>query len=472
MTRSWVIGQDGDHAQEPRPLPVSRRSGADGENFATLVRQLALPVYLPTLVQSSGFTAMAPVLPLIALDLGFSVPAAAALGLITGVLGVIGPVPAGRVITWLGERLAMVITGLLVTLALVGGYLIIHDATVGGAGSAHRYGLVLVLVCVGLGMQVWVLGRQSYVGAAVHPRMRARAMSTFGGMYRIGQVIGPALGAVAAVAGEIGAVFLLSAGLMAVATLMVTFFLVPRARAAHSGAGTTEPPTRAVVEAPDAPWWRDRGTINMAKVAMGTAPLQMARVVRPTILPLVGASLGLNAETISAIFAVAAFVEILLFLPAGSYMDKFGRTAVMVPCLMMLGLGYVVIATLALTIGGNSPAMAMVTVGGGALALALGNGLGAGIVMTLGLDLTPEQDRARHLARWMTMNGVGPLAGPLLISVISVFAPVALAGAALGALCLAGGGWMLKTLPALTPNPPAGPFHRPQGMPVARRSPG
>ncbi|MGA4669881.1 MFS transporter [Propionibacteriaceae bacterium Y1923] len=434
------------------------------ESFGALVRQLGLPVYLPTLSQASGFTALAPVLPLVALDLGFGIAAAAALGLIAGVLGVLGPVPAGRVIAWLGERVAMVITGVLVTCALLCGWLIVGDGEANGAGSAHRYGLVAVLVGVGVGQQVWILGRQSYVGSAVHPRLRARAMSSFGGMMRIGQVIGPALGAVAAAASGMAAVFLLSAGLMTLATLLVTVFLVPRAQAGptpdEAAGGTGDQPGAAAGF--DGAWWRDPRVVTMAKVAMGTAPLQMARVVRPTLLPLVGAGLGLGAETISLVFAVAASVEILLFLPAGSYMDKFGRTAVLVPCLLMLGVGYVALAVLALTVGESSPTMALVTVGGVALLLALGNGLGAGIVMTLGLDLTPEQDRARHLARWMTMTGVGPLAGPLLVSLVSLVAPIALAGGLLGSLCLAAGVWILRILPGVTPNPPAGPLHRPE----------
>ena len=438
----------------PMPTPAAPL-GSDGQKFGSVARQLALPVYLPTLAQASGFTALAPVLPLMALDLGFSFAAAAALGLISGVLGVVGPVPAGRAIAGLGERGAMIITGVMMVGALLAGYWIVHDASLNPPTRVHRYGLVGMLVVIGLAQQVWNLGRQSYVGAAVHPRLRARAMSTFGGMMRIGQVIGPAAGALVAGLAGMAAVYLLSAAVMAVATVLVTVFLVPRPTAVP--VQVSEPGPDA---APQGKWWRDAGVATMAKVALGTAPLQMARVVRPTILPLVGAGLGLSAETISLIFAAAAFVEILLFIPAGGYMDRFGRTAVIVPCLVMLGVGYVTLSVLALTVGGRSPEMALVTVGGGALLLALGNGLGAGIVMTLGLDVTPEQDRAKHLARWMTMTGVGPLAGPLLVSLITVVAPIGLAAAAVGALCLAAGGWMLRILPPLTPNPPAGPFHR------------
>lgn len=436
--------------------PVGQSGG-----FREVVRRFALPVYLPTLAQASGLTAIAPVVPLVALDLGFGVAAAAALGLITGVLGVLGPVPAGRTIGWLGERVAMVLTGVAVVAAFVAGAWIVHDASVAGTSRAHRSGLVAVLVVLGLGMQVWVLARQSYIGAAVAESLRARAMSTFGGMMRIGQVVGPALGAVAASAAGLAAVFGLAAFVMLLATAMVALFLVPQTaavngRAAVGGGAVESVPSTA----PATSLWRDPRVRDMVRVALGAAPLQMARVTRPLVLPLVGAGLGLGAEAISAVFAAAALVEIVLFVPAGGLMDKYGRTAVIVPCLVGLGVGYVMLAVLATTWGTRSPTAALVSVGATALVLALGNGLGAGVVMTLGLDLSPENDRGRHLARWMAMTGVGPLAGPLVVSVVTMVAPVAMSGAVIGAMCLSAGAWLVRILPGLTPNPPAGPFHR------------
>ncbi|MGA4508719.1 MFS transporter [Propionibacteriaceae bacterium G1746] len=432
-------------------------------SFTGVLRKLALPVYAPTLLQASALTAIAPVLPLIALDLGFSVAAAAALGLITGVLGVLGPVPAGRLITGLGERSAMIITGVVLVAVFAGGWWTVHDAATHGAGGAHRVGLVATLLGAGVGQQVWNLGRQSYVGSAVDPRLRARAMSTFGGMMRIGQVIGPVLGAGATAWFGDASVFALAGMLMAAATMTVTVFLVPVPRGGLPGGGRA-PGAATAADKPARPssraLLRDPRVRAMAKVALGAAPLQMARVSRPMVLPLVGAGLGVPAEVISLIFAAAALVEIALFIPAGTFMDRYGRTAVLVPCLLMLGLGYVGLAVLATGVGTRSPATGAVVLAVTAAWLALGNGLGAGIVMTLGLDLTPEQDRARHLAVWMTMTGVGPLAGPALVSGISLVAPVAVAGAAIGVLCLGGGLWMLRVLPALTPNPPRGPFHR------------
>ena len=46
----------------------------------------------------------------------------------------------------------------------------------------------------GICTAVWLLARQAYVAAVVPFRLRARAMSTLGGVYRIGLFVGPFVG--------------------------------------------------------------------------------------------------------------------------------------------------------------------------------------------------------------------------------------------------------------------------------------
>lgn len=95
---------------------------------ARLMRRLALPVYVPTLLQSAGLQALAPVIPLVALELGFSVPAAAALAAIGGVGMVAGPIPIGRLMSRIGERLTMIVSGALLVALNVAGWWLTEDA--------------------------------------------------------------------------------------------------------------------------------------------------------------------------------------------------------------------------------------------------------------------------------------------------------------------------------------------------------
>lgn len=413
-----------------------------------IMRRLIAPVYLPTLLSAAGMTAIMPVIPLIALRLGFSVSAAAALTMISGFIGVVGPIPIGSLMVRWGERATMVTTGLGLMLTNGVGWWLVSGAASLSPGQA-RAGFVGVLLMMGLTSQVWMLGRQSYLGSAVPPAHRARAMSTFGGMMRIGGVIGPAAGAVVMAGDHLARVYLLDIGLMGVATGLVAFAMAPgegRARAARGQAPVVLDRREPSPYAPGRP-----ALATMLLTSLGIVPLTIARMARPVILPLLGAGLGLPATTIATIFAVAAVVDIAMFAPAGWLMDRRGRAAVAVPCLLVMGAGYVLLAALAPLAQRLSPTGVAVGLGLLAVLIALGNGFGAGIVMTIGLDLSPEHGRTGHLARWNTLLGVGRLGAPALVSAVTLVAPVAAAGMVVGVLCLAGGAWLARWLPQVTP---------------------
>ncbi|CAL8972553.1 hypothetical protein TESS_TESS_02520 [Tessaracoccus sp. O5.2] len=416
---------------------------------------LVAPVYAPTLAQAIGMTASLPVIPLIALELGFTVPAAAAITMVAGIAGVLGPIPLGAMMTVVGERRAMIATGVLVTLTQLGALAVVGAAYDDGPGHWHRAAFVASLVVSSLAREVWVIGRQAYLGGVLPPRLRARGMSTFGGMMRIGQVLGPLAGAGVIALGHEGWVLGLDAAAMAVATVLVATSMLPQDRGAVRPTVRQATGRLAPVPSPQAPeLTAGRG---MLLAGMVTVPLAMSRVARPLILPLLGASLGLNAAQISMVFAVAAVVEIAMFVPAGSLMDRYGRTAVLVPCLLLSGAGYVLLAVLTATVGSARSTALLVLVASAAL-VALGNGFGAGIVMTLGIDLSPERDRTRHLARWTTINGAGLLMAPGLVALVTLAWPLTVAGALVGGLCWAAAGWAVRVMPRLTPRPPRGPF--------------
>lgn len=432
-------------------LVVSERAPSARQALARLV----WPIYAPMLLAAIGSTALMPMIPLIALELGFSVPAAAALTMISGLVGVLGPIPAGRAMTMVGERTAMIVMGVGLALSGLAGFAVVSDGLGGGDDWWHRVAFVLVLFASAVCQQVWMLGRQSYMGSQLPVAVRARGMSTLGGMMRIGQVIGPVLGAGVLVVAHEGYVFLLQAVTALAATLLVTFKMLPpegdgpaASRASRREASRTPIPPTPAPHAPGRP-----AIATMLLTGLGIVPLNMARINRPLILPLLGAVLGLDAATISLVFGAAALVEIVMFVPAGTLMDRRGRAAVAVPALLVSGLSYVLLAVLAVTIGTRSEAGALVAVTVSAVFVALGNGLSAGIVMTLGVDLSPEEHRTRHLARWNTITSVGRFAGPGLVAGVTLFAPVAAAGLATGVLCVAGGLWLWKYLPGVTPSP-------------------
>lgn len=392
-------------------------------------------------------------IPVLALSLGFSAPGAAALTVIAGIAAVLGPIPTGRLMIAVGSRRAIIVSGLVLSASNIAALVIIGSGLHGQPGSAHRLALVALLVIMAATSQVWALGRQTYLGTELPPALRARGMTTFGGMLRIGQVVGPLLGAVVMAMGHESWVFALFAAMTLAATAMVALFMVPgegdgadaEALADAAEAESAEEPARiaATAEArPDA-----RAVLaRMVRVGLAITPVMMGRINRPVIVPLLGASLALDATSISVIFGIAAVIEIIMFVPAGAVMDRYGRAAVAVPCSATMGIGYVLLAILAPSIGRDGTAGALIALLVPSLLIALGNGLGSGIVMTLGIDVSPERGRTRYLSWWNTVIGVGRLTAPLLVTAVTLVAPIAAASAVSGALCLGGATMLARVL--------------------------
>jgi len=433
-----------------------------------VLRALIPSIYAPTVLEAAGEAALLPVIPLLARHLGFSVPAAAALAMIAGLGAVLGPIPTGRLMMRVGARRAIIASGLALAVSNVVALVVVGDGLQGHAGPGHRLALVIALIVMAATGQVWQLGRQSFLGTELPPELRARGMTTFGGMLRIGQVIGPLLGAVVVSLGHDAWVFGLFAVMTTSATIMVAVFMVPGETAGAAADETArEDAERALDEevekvaeasapAPDLAEQdrsRDGRTVlaRMVRVGLGVTPIMMGRINRPLIVPLLGDALALDASTISVIFGIAAVLEIVMFIPAGSIMDRRGRAAVAVPCSLIMGVGYVLLSVLAPTIGTRSPGWALVALLAPCLLIAVGNGLGSGIVMTLGIDVSPERGRTRYLSWWNTVIGVGRLTAPLLVAGIALVAPVAVAGVVSGVLCLAGSGWLARVLPGVVP---------------------
>lgn len=409
---------------------------------------LAPSVYAPTFLEFVGLAALMPVIPLLALDLGFAPWQAAAITTIFGLTSFLGPIPAGRFISRVGARMALVTTGALLVAANLAAFVVLTPGLDGEAAFGHRAALVGLLLVLAVSIQVWQLGRQSYLGTALPAAMRARGMTLFGGVIRVGEVIGPLLGALVIVLGSKTGVFLLFAITAAAGTVMIGLFLPPGEKRPERTArrGARQPRSEARLRL-------NRAVLaRMAIVGIGIAPVMMARVNRPVIVPLLGASLGLDPAWISIVFGVSAALEILLVLPAGTLMDRFGRAAVAVPCAVLMGLGFVLLAILATTLDGRGPTLAMIALLAPSLLIGLGNGLGSGIVMTLGIDVSPVHGRTGYLAWWNTMLGAGRLAAPLVVTGIALVAPIAVAGAVTGGLCLVGGAWLARTLPRVTPS--------------------
>ncbi|MBB2900544.1 MFS family permease [Kineococcus radiotolerans] len=362
-------------------------------------------VYAPAALFSTGQGALLPVLPLTARDLGASVAVSASLVALLGVGQVAGALPAGALVTRVGEQRAMLLAALVSALALAGVVLAPDEALLAGC-----------VLALGLAAAVWSLARQSFLTAAAPVHLRARALSTLGGVGRIGTFAGPFAGAGgSALLGLRGAYVVAGIAVLLAAAAVV---VLPDPGAGRPAAGPA-PTTREVLRSHA----RLLATLGVAALAV-----QAVRQSRQTVLPLWCEHVGLDATTTSLVAGVSGAVDMLLFYPAGSVMDRLGRAAVGVPSMLVLALGHVLLPF----------AHTAWTVAAVGVVLGFGNGMGAGLVMTLGADAAPPGGRAVFLGVWRLVTDAGAASGPLLVG--------ALAGA--GSLVLATGGVAVLALAA------------------------
>lgn len=366
------------------------------------LRQIGPAILVPSGVYSVGVGAVAPVVALSATGLGASFAVAAVVAGMAGVGQILGAVPAGVLVTRIGERRTMLLGAGCAVPALLA-----------CVAAGHVLALAVAVTLVGMAGATWGVARHAYMTEAVRPDLRARAMSTLGGVGRIGTFLGPFAGAAAVhLIGLNGAYLIAVACSLLAGALLVVLPAVPHDRPAQDGAA--RPRLAAVV--------RDNaGTLRT--LGLGVLLVGALRASRLTILPLWGASLGLEPATIGLIYGISGGVDMLLFYPAGRLMDRHGRRAAAVPSMALLGAAF---ALLPLTSGTAGLAAAGMLMG-------IGNGLSAGLIMTVGADVSPAAGRAPFLGVWRVFADLGTGGGPLLIGAVTAVASLTASALVAGA---------------------------------------
>jgi MFS family permease len=279
-----------------------------------------LAVYAPAGFFSTSQGAVLPVLPLTARDLGASVAVSALLVALLGVGQVAGALPAGALVARVGERGAMLLAALVSALALAGAVAAPDETTLG-----------LCVLALGFAAAAWGLARQSFLTAAAPVHLRARALSTLGGVGRIGTFVGPFAGAGGSALFGLRGSYVVAG--IAVVLAAVVVLLLPDPELEETAHGPA-PTLREVLRSHA----RLLATLGVAALAV-----QAVRQSRQTVLPLWCEHTGLDATTTSLVAGVSGAVDVLLFYPAGSVMDRLGRAAVGVPSMLVLALGHVLL---------------------------------------------------------------------------------------------------------------------------------
>ncbi|CAB4618230.1 MAG: MFS transporter [Actinobacteria bacterium] len=378
------------------------------------LKELVVPVYLPSMLFSIAEGSLIPVIPASAERLGSDLPTAA---LIAGLLmfgTLVAGLPAARIVNKFGERRAMMFGAFVSALGITSSIF-----------AQNIFFLGLGVFIVGVAHSVFGLARHGYITETVPFSHRARALSLLAGFFRLGGFIGPLLGAGLILISGIQAVYIAVAIFCAAAgaTLFFTKSENMKDTPPNQGGGV----------------WHitKRERSKLLNLGTASAILTFARTARNIGLPLWALHINLDTSQASLIIGIAGGLDFALFYLGGKVIDKKGRAWAGVPTLIATGIGLMLIGT-------AQDAVGFLIV---ALLLALANTVGAGLVMVIGADLAPPDARNEFLAayRFMLDGGV-TLAAPILAITTTL---VGLAGGLviIGGVSIYGGWLMYRYLP-------------------------
>lgn len=406
-------------------MTETRRDGPTERSGS--LRAIALSAYGPTLLGSTGAGAVSPIVAVSARELGASVGVAALLVAMMGVGQLLGDLPSGALAARIGERRALLVAAVVEAVGML------------VAALAHSLVPLFVgVLVIGLAGSLFGLARQAYLTEAVPVAMRARALSTLGGVHRIGYFVGPFLGSLVIVRWGTESAYAVG-GVASIAAFVLVLLAPDITAQAHRVVGGGPPRSVASV------LLQHRHVL----LTLGTGAMCVAgaRAIREALVPLWAESVGFSPAQTSLVFGVAGAIDMALFYPSGWLMDRFGRVAAAVPSMLVLGLGMALLPL----------ATSLVAVTAAATVLGVGNGLGAGLIMTLGADASPAEGRAQFLGGWRLCADLGRAAGPLALSGLSAVMSLGASAVVLGAGALVGAGWLRIWVPRHDPTRRAAP---------------
>ncbi|MGC2939330.1 MULTISPECIES: MFS transporter [unclassified Brevibacterium] len=422
-----------------------------------MLKPILWPVLVPFALFAVGLGAIMPILVLGALSLGSTQAFAAAIVGIMGAVSLMATVPAGILIDRLGDFRAMTVA----TVAAV----IVLGSVVAAFIWDSPYSLLVYTVALmifGPVSDVWSLARQAVVAEIMPPADLAKAMTALGGTQRVGNLVGPMIGASLMLVFPIWSVFVFSA-LTAVAAIVIMALPIaqipgfddhphpteaaPTSPADDSGPSSADEasPTEAAdpahgdVAHPRRGRKKDRRpplevrwkSVVLAGVTI--IALAAARAAQPVVVQLWGVEIGLHKSSISLIIAFGAGLELIVMFLGAYIKDHLGRVATLVACMSVFGTGFVIMVA--------KPDLTGMVIA--AAVMAFGNGLGAGVNMTIGADLSPAIGRPRFLGIWAIFNNGGKLGGPTLLSLIITLTTLRFGVLFPGLLALLGAVWIL-----------------------------
>jgi DHA1 family multidrug resistance protein-like MFS transporter len=348
-------------------------------------------LYIPGFLVMLGFSIVSPILPIYAQS--FGVPYALAAMVITAnALGrIFSDIPLGILCDRAGRRRLIILGPLIVTVfALLSGL------------AQSFYELLVYRAITGVGMAMWMVARSATIADSIPPAIRGRVMSTFQVVGMTGSAAGPAIGGIVAEFWGYRAPFFFYSA-CTFASLIASLLLVKE--------------TAPAIQRESKPTFAADLRLILGFIKF---PILMALftgfansipfVARATLIPLYGDNiLSLTAGEIGLILTASTVTNLLIAVPGGYIIDKYGRKAGLVPSFILNGIIFALFPL-------STNFMSAVLI---ATFLGFAGGVGLGASLSLAVDLAPDGQRGLFLGFWQTIGDLGMAVGPVTLGFIA-----------------------------------------------------
>ena len=359
---------------------------------ATSLKQATLFIYFPSILMSLGQGMLIPALPVLGKEFGVS-GAVAVQALTAQLLGrMIALIPAGGAIDRWGAKPVMVLGAALATVSGI------------GAALAPHFAVVLITQFMwGVGMSIWMFGREIAALDMVNPDQRGRQMSALMGIGSTGMALGPAIGGVLTDAIGVRPLFWFYA--VASAFVLVISIAQASTRSSHPRKKTSPFFSFSAIKHIN-PYYR----MTYAVLFISTFG-QMARgQITNSALPLyTQQELMMSPTQTGIIFSFIAIVTFSMIIPTGFISDKLGRKWAAVPAAILSLIAFILIPLF--------DTLPLLIVAG--LIIGVANGLAMGAMTIYTFDIVPAEYRGQLQALRRSVGEIGGVLSPPIVGILT-----------------------------------------------------
>ena len=395
----------------------------------TDLMRLLLTLHLPAISMGLGLGVTVPVLPELTKELGVGLEAASLVFVAQLVGTLAAPLPTGYLIDRLGRR-RVLLAGPLVTAAAS---LLVAKVAIDGS----YYELLAYRFIAGWGEQMWMLSRITVIADTGASSQRGKQVTSMFGVQQIGNLTGPVIGGIAAVAWGLWSPFVMHAAIVLLAIIPSFYVLRESApdRRERSPASAAPAEGAAPNASAEAGVWR---RLLVPPLPAVFAVQFLANVTRGgifgggVIVLYAAYAYNLEPDELGYLRGAMAAAGIPIIFAGGYVMDRFGRKYTIVPGLILSASAMGFLAATAYFDASYAWFVAAFTAVHMAVNVISGN------MQTLGTDVAPVNARGMFFGVSRTVAQSGAALSPASFSAFTAIAGSAAAFSFLGGAAFMG----------------------------------